>query len=79
MANVAQMLEVVRAERIRAKKELARLDDAFRALKKLAAANSRGLRARAPKLRRKMSVAARRKIAAAQRARWAKFKKRKAA
>lgn len=78
MPNLAQMIEAVRAERARAKQELARLDDAFRALKKLAAAKSRGLRARTPKLRRKMSAAARRRIAAAQRARWAKFKKRKA-
>ncbi len=79
MTDISRMIEGVRAERDRAKTELARLEDALRALQKLAVNESKGQPARGPKRRRKMSAAARKRIAAAQRARWAKIKKEKAA
>jgi hypothetical protein len=79
MANLGQMLGELRAKRISARRELAQLDEAIRALQKLGGADSKVSKAKAAKPRRKMSAAARRKIAAAQRARWAKVRKQKAA
>ncbi len=67
MADIAAVLKELQQER-------GRLDDAIAVLKKLA-----GKRYASPgrvKRRPKMSLAARRKIAAAQRARWAKWKTR---
>jgi hypothetical protein len=79
MANLGQMLEELKAKRNSTKKELAQLDEAIRVLQKLGGAGSTGSQSKAPKARRTMSAAARRKIAAAQRARWAKVRKQKAA
>jgi hypothetical protein len=79
MSNIAEVIEAVRAERLRMKQELGRLDDALRALRHVAIEEARTARARGLRPRRKMSAAARRKIAAAQRARWSKIKRRKAA
>lgn len=77
MRTVNQAIETLLAERKRAKKELARLDQAIRALRKMAGPNSRGLQVRVARARRRLSAAARKKIAAAQRARWAKIRKQK--
>jgi len=79
MANLGQMLEELKAKRNSTKKELAQLDEAIRVFKKLGASSSSVSQSEGPKKRRTMSAAARRKIAAAQRARWAKVRKQKAA
>ena len=70
MADIAAVLKELQQER-------GRLDQAIEALGKLVGQNHRGPihRAKGPRRRPKMSLAARRKIAAAQRARWAKWKK----
>jgi hypothetical protein len=79
MANLGQMLEELKAKRNSTKKELAQLDEAIRVLQKLGGSSSAVSQSKGPKKRRTMSAAARRKIAAAQRARWAKVRKQKAA
>jgi len=67
------MLKELKIERIRAEREVRRLDAAIAVLGKLAGRNHAGLTLeRSPK--RTMSAAGRRRIAAAQRARWAKWK-----
>ncbi len=66
MANIAAVLKELQQER-------GRLDDAIVVLRKLAG-RAHGAWGRVKGLRPKMSLAARRKIAAAQRARWAKWK-----
>jgi len=72
MANLSGVVRALRMERQRATKQVERIDAALAALGSL---NSRG---RAGKRGHTMSDAARRKIAAAQRARWAKVKAKKA-
>lgn len=74
--DVASILKTLRSERSHAVKEVAKLDKAIASLSQLSRVNS------APSSNghsngrvRTMSVAARRKIAAAQKARWAKFRK----
>lgn len=79
MANLGQMLEELKAKRNSTKKELTQLDEAIRVLRKLGGSGSTVSQSKAPKKRRTMSASARRKIAAAQRARWAKVRKQKAA
>ena len=73
MADIIQMVKRLRLERVRAKQEVERLGKVIAVLGKLGggtyASPGRGKRRR-PKL----SLAARRRIAAAQRARWAKWK-----
>lgn len=78
MANLSAVIKQLRSERERTAKELERLDNAIAAL------NHVGTRAttarRVPRGRRagrKFSAAARARMAAAQRARWAKLKARK--
>ncbi len=77
MANLRQMLKQLRNERSRVEKERRRLDEAIAALGKLAGNNPGPGRPR--KARRKLSTAARRNIARAQKLRWAKVRKEKAA
>lgn len=69
MVNMAGVIASLRKERERAAQQVQRLDAAIAALGK-----------RAGKIQRKrtLSAAARRRIAAAQRARWAKWKTAKA-
>src|SRR5579863_5359638 len=80
MANLARTLKDLRQERDRAQREVERLDEAISVLQGLLGRNHLGRparlgrRARMGRPRRKMSAAGRRKIAAAQRARWAKLK-----
>ena len=79
MANLGQMLKQLRGERSRTQRELSRLDDAIAAIEKLAVNNPGPGRARKPRARRKLSAAARKRIGRAQKARWAKLRKEKAA
>jgi len=81
MSNLEVVLEQLQQERRRLVAELRQLDQAIRALAKAGINRGRadGVGRRHPL--RTMSAAARKRIAAAQRARWAKFRaaKRKAA
>ena len=72
MADVSSILKQLKAERDRVAKQLSGMDGALRAF---AGVYSNGQPS--PK-RRKMSAKSRAKIAAAQRRRWAKFRKSKA-
>lgn len=80
MSNFSQIVANLQSERSRVQKELQRLDDAISALGGIAAraSVSKGevsTVARGP--RRKLSAAARKKIADAQKQRWAKFRQQK--
>jgi len=68
MANLSGVVQQLKKELKRARTEVKRIGAA------LAALGSMGLRSPFRKQRRTMSAAARRKIAAAQRARWAKVR-----
>ncbi len=70
MANLARIVKGLRLERARAATEVERLDKAIAVLGSRSVA---GLKRR----KRTMSLAARRRIAAAQRARWAKWKEKR--
>jgi len=73
--EIAEMMRTLRTERAHTRKELAKLDNVISALGKLSSTNSVPRRnGRRPK----MSAAARRKIGAAQRKRWAKFHQQRA-
>ncbi len=80
MANLNRALNELRQERNRAEREVERLDEAISVLQDLVGRNHLGRNARPGRTarmgrpHRKMSAAGRRKIAAAQRARWAKLK-----
>ncbi|HZR30003.1 MAG TPA: hypothetical protein VFA71_14595 [Terriglobales bacterium] len=79
MANLTGILQELETARGKLQKELSSIDSAIAALQ---GSNSRrGASANTTRPRRFMSVAARRRIAAAQRVRWAKWKaaKKKAA
>jgi hypothetical protein len=73
MANLSAVVQQLKRERANAQRVVGRLDAALKALRPLGTGNP------VSRPRRKMSAAARRKIAAAQRARWARVKKQKAA
>ena len=78
MSNLAHVVQQLKQARNQAQRRIEQLDEALKALSgigilrgrigKVALANVRGRK------RRTMSVAARKRIAAAQRARWAKWK-----
>jgi hypothetical protein len=71
--EIADMMRVLRIERSHTKKELKNLDKAIVVLRDLSThSTTRNGR------RRRMSASARRKIAAAQRKRWAKFHQQRA-
>ena len=80
MANLNRALQELRQERNRAEREVERLDEAISVLDGLTGRNHAGRPARLGRTarmgrpRRRMSAAGRRRIAAAQRARWAKLK-----
>ena len=74
MANLANAVNALVAEQRSLQGKLSRVEAAITALRQVS--NGRGAAAR-PK--RVLSVAARRRIAAAQRARWAKYKAQKKA
>ena len=75
--NLRQVMKQLRGERSRTQRELSRFDDAIAAFEKLAGNNPGPGRPRKP--RRTLSVAARRRMAEAQKARWAKLRREKAA
>ena len=75
MANLAQMLKDLRDERNRRAKELSLLDGAIAALGGSMSSHPGQAKEGKPKVRRKLSAAARKRIADAQRARWAKLRK----
>ena len=68
--EIAEIMKTLRAERSHTRKELKKLDKVISALHELSSRNSTPTR---NGRRRRMSASARRKIAAAQRKRWAKF------
>ena len=77
MSNLANVVQQLRKERDLAQRRIGQLDEALNALTGLGGARGvagRRNRPQASGRRRTMSTAARKKIAAAQRARWAKWK-----
>ncbi len=72
MADVSSILKQLKQERDRVAKQLSGMDAALTAFAGVYTGSKPSRR------QRKMSVAGRKKIAAAQRARWAKFRKSKA-
>ncbi len=72
--KIAEMMKMMRTERAHTKKELKKLDKVLAVLRDL---STNSMSARHGK-RRRMSAAARSKIAAAQRKRWAKFHRQRA-
>jgi hypothetical protein len=78
MVNLQRMFKQLKRERKRAQKELEHLDDAISAFGKVVGKAGRRAAAQTGKtvrrVRRRMSAAARKRIAAAQRLRWAKVK-----
>jgi hypothetical protein len=77
MPNLGGIVRELKAQRDRAQKEVERLNAALTALGNLGNGHGRSNRGLAARKRKPMSAAARRKIAAAQHARWAKWKKNK--
>jgi hypothetical protein len=75
MPTITSMLRQLEAKRNHTQTELKRLDEAIAALRKLETGNSAGRHGR-PRGRR-LSAAARRKISVAQKARWAKVRKKR--
>lgn len=71
MANLAGVVQQLKKERAVAQAQVDRLDAALRVLGGLAGSGRGG------RPRRRLSAAARKRIAAAQRARWAKWKRKK--
>lgn len=75
MSTLSKVVKQLHAQRKKVYLELSRLDAALKALQGLSATNgSRTVRGVSSKPRRTMSASARKKIAAAQRARWAKVR-----
>ena len=74
MPKLSGLVGELRTERDRAQKEVEQLNAALAALGGLKHASRGSPRSRAGKKRKPMSAAARKRIAAAQRARWAKWK-----
>jgi hypothetical protein len=75
MANLAELVNNLREERSSTAKQLRQLDKAIVVLSKLAGRDhAESVQTRANRPRRVLSAAARRRIAAAQRARWAKVR-----
>lgn len=74
MADLDALLEQLKQERERAEGELRQLGKATAALSKLTAGGSRTSCGLGKRLKHQLSAAARERIAAAQRARWAKVR-----
>ena len=77
MTNLTGVVRQLQKERQRVHGEIERLNVALTALGSLGGLHGKSKRSRAPKTRNPMSAAGRKKIAAAQRVRWAKWKKNK--
>jgi hypothetical protein len=76
MDNLARVITELQSENRRLESELKRVQGALTVLRGL---NSDGRKGATGKVRRKLSAAARKRIADAQKARWAKWKAKKAA
>ena len=77
MLNLTQVVQRLKEERGQLQGRIEQLDDALKALTGLRGVRGTARRrspAHAPEKRRTMSAAARKRIAAAQRARWAKWR-----
>jgi hypothetical protein len=75
MEVLADALQLLREERTHAQDQVKKLDEAISAIEGIVGTRKLGSTSRGPiRKKRTMSAAARRKIAAAQRARWAKVK-----
>lgn len=75
MQNLAEVIRQLKKERGRARRELEQLDAALKVLGGLGSLNRSFRRVQTVvRKRRTMSAASRKRIAAAQRARWAKWK-----
>ena len=74
MANLAKVLQQLRNERAHEQRRLEQLDQASKVLDGLGGLSGRGRHFRGTGGRRTMSVAVRKRSAAVQRARWAKWK-----
>ena len=74
MPNLRGIVRELKTQRDRAQREVEQLNAALMALGSLGNMNGRSRQVRAAKKRRPMSAAARKRIAAAQRARWARWK-----
>ena len=77
MPNLGGIVRELKAQRDRAQRDVERLNAALTALGNLGNGNGRSNRVLAARKRKPMSAAARKKIAAAQRVRWVKWKKKK--
>ena len=77
VTNLTGVIRKLQKERRRVHGEMERLNAALAALGSRGSLEGKSKPSRAPKTRRPMSAAARKRIAAAQRARWAKWKKNK--
>jgi len=75
MAKLSGLVAELRTERDRAQKEVDRMNAALAALRGLGHASGGSSLSRASKKRKPMSAAARKRIAPAQRERWAKWKR----
>jgi len=78
MSNLANVVQQLRNERDQAQRRIEQLDGALKALAGLSGVRGttvgRGRGKRPSETRRTMSAAARKRVASAQRARWAKWK-----
>jgi hypothetical protein len=74
MANMANVVQQLRKERDQAQRKVEQLDEALKVLGSLGASLGRTGGGKRSGKKRTMSAAARKRIAAAQRARWAKWK-----
>jgi hypothetical protein len=74
MANLSSTLKELRKERSRVANELSQFDRAIAALTKVVGRGSRGNLGSTGRTRRPLSAAARKRIAQAQKARWAEWK-----
>src|SRR6476646_2548648 len=74
MEMLAEALQQLRRERTHAQEQVTKLDQAIVAIESIVGRANSGYAARGHGNKRRMSSAARRKIAAAQRARWARVK-----
>jgi hypothetical protein len=74
MPNLSGIVQQLKTERDRAQEEVEQLNAALMALGNLGSQSAGLRRVRTVKKRKSLSAAARKKIAAAQRARWAKWK-----
>jgi hypothetical protein len=75
MSNLANVVQQLQKEREQARRTVEQLDEALKALGSLGGVRGRvGSAQKGGKKRRTMSAAARKRISAAQRVRWAKWK-----